>query len=361
MVMGINTIGINIAFHFITSHSASVSMTKNKIWLLIDSNKPGGIESHVCQLAEGLHHQAENIEVIFLTDYGHHPMHELLRSKGITYRTLDGQFFTLWHALRCDKPTVVHTHGYKAGIYGRFAAKLCNIPVVTTYHAGERTRGKLALYDWIDRSTARLADQVFAVSPQIAERLPGSAKVVNNFINIGNLSASEGRQIAFVGRVSEEKGPDHFASLANTFSKVNFHLYGDGPQLPELTLSSPDNLYLHGQQDDMNKIWPQIGLLIMPSRHEGLPMAALEAMARGIPVLAYRVGALDRLIESKINGWLVDAGDLDELVKHIGLWLNMTDQNKQQLRCASQRTIADKFSSQIVIPELIANYRKISN
>jgi glycosyltransferase involved in cell wall biosynthesis len=339
----------------------SESMTKNKIWLLIDSNKPGGIESHVCQLAEGLHHQAEDIEVIFLTDYGHHPMHDLLHCQGITYRALDGRFLTLWHALRRDRPTVIHTHGYKAGIYGRFAAKLCKIPVVTTYHAGERTRGKLALYDWIDRSTAALADQVFAVSPQIAERLPDSAEVVNNFINIGNLKVSTGTQIAFVGRVSEEKGPDHFTRLARAFSKVNFHLYGDGPQLPELTKSSPDNLYLHGQQDDMHKIWPQIGLLIMPSRHEGLPMAALEAMARGIPVLAYQVGALDRLIESNINGWLVDAGNLDELTEHIHLWLCMTEQDKQRLKCAAQKTIADKFSSKIAIPELIASYRKISN
>lgn len=336
-------------------------MAKNKIWLLLDSRTHGGIESHVYQLAEGLHHQEENVEVIFLTDYGHHPMHDLLRNQSVNYRVLDGKFSTLCSVLRRDKPSIVHTHGYKAGIYGRFAARLSKTSVITTYHAGERPRGKLALYDWLDRATARLADQFLAVSPQIAKRLPGSAKVVNNFINIDNLTASKGTQIAFVGRVSEEKGPDHFVSLANAFPRVNFHLYGDGPLLPELTQSSPDNLHLHGRQHDMNKIWPQIGLLLMPSRHEGLPMAALEAMARGIPVLAYRVGALDRLVHSSINGWLVSPGNLDDLTKHLHAWLCMSEQDRQQLRCASQKTIADKFSSQIVLPELIANYNKISN
>ena len=189
-------------------------MAKHNIWLLLDSSKAGGIETHVLQLANGLRNHGEAPLVVFLTDYGQHPLRELLQHNGIPQITLDGGFTTLFKKLRQERPAILHTHGYKAGILGRFSAWISKIPVISTYHSGEIASGKLALYDWIDRHSAGLAVQVFAVSPQIAQRLPVKAKVFDNFVNTRDLQNSTGNQIAFVGRVSNEKGPDYFASLA---------------------------------------------------------------------------------------------------------------------------------------------------
>jgi len=336
-------------------------MTKHKIWLLLDSSKAGGIESHVFQLAKGLQDHGETPLVVFLTDYGKHPLRDLLAQHAIAHKTLDGRFLSLCRKLREERPSLLHTHGYKAGIFGRLSAWLSKIPVFSTYHAGEIASGKLALYDRIDRLTAGFADYVFAVSPQIAKRLPGTVKVFDNFVNTTNLQGSTGKQIAFVGRVSTEKGPDNFAYLAKRCSHSQFHLYGDGPLLSELKKSGPDNLQLHGQQDDMRAVWPQIGLLVIPSRYEGLPMAALEAMARGIPVLAFCVGALDKLIQNNINGWLVEPGNVAQLAKQIALWHELSEPDKQCLQCAAKNTIADKFSSNVAIPKLIANYLGFAN
>ncbi|WP_028863912.1 glycosyltransferase family 4 protein [Psychromonas aquimarina] len=336
-------------------------MKKLKIWLLLDSSKAGGIESHVLQLAEGLFNHDQELAVIFLTNYGVHPIRDLLVKQGISSRTLDGSFITLYKALRRERPCLLHTHGYKAGIFGRLSAWLTKVAVISTYHAGEIGSGRLALYDLLDRLTSVFADHIFAVSPQIAKRLPGRAEVFNNFVNTAGLIDSRGKQIAFVGRVSEEKGPDYFMALADRFPALNFHLYGDGPQLPELKKSSPANLYIHGQQENMSTVWSQIALLVMPSRYEGLPMAALEAMARGIPVLAFRVGALDKLITSGSSGWLVEPENFTDLSRHISLWNNSSEQEKTALQSAAKNSIAEDFSSKTAIPKLIASYSKISS
>lgn len=338
-------------------------MKKNKtdIWLLLDSRKPGGIESHVQQLAEGLHNHGENVSVVFLNHYGEHPLRNKLKQLGIRSIDLDGRFISLLNLVRFTRPSILHTHGYKAGIMGRVVARLCHIPVVTTYHAGETPSGKLALYDWLDRKTAGLASTVFAVSQQIAKRLPVYAQVVDNFVDTTNLTVSNGNQIAFVGRLSTEKGPDYFLQLASYFPDHQFHLYGDGPQATELKASAPNNIHFHGQQDDMASIWSGIGLLVMPSRHEGLPMAALEAMGRGIPVLACRVGALDQLVDSASNGWLVTPGNNEELVDRLQLWLDMSEQQRYLFKQAARKKVLQRFSADIAIPQLLSNYFQIAN
>jgi glycosyltransferase involved in cell wall biosynthesis len=338
----------------------SQTMNTKQICLLLDSSKPGGIESHVVELALGLHRHGQDILVLFLADHGEHPMRELLTLLGIANKTLDGRFLTLVNTLRKLRPGILHTHGYKAGIFGRLAARLCRVKVITTYHAGEIATGKLALFDWADRLTAIFANQSLAVSRQIAKRLPVRAKVINNFINTSNLCDSHGQQIAFVGRISSEKGPDYFVHLAHLFNACEFHVYGDGPELKQLQNSPPDNLFFHGQQSDMSQIWSRIGLLVMPSRHEGLPMAALEAMARGIPVLAYQVGALEHLIQTGVNGWLVKPGNIAGLVHCLDLWLASSESQKQAMKCAAKNTVLQRFSSQVVIPELLTTYHQLA-
>ena len=121
-------------------------MTNNdEIWIMLDSRGFGGIESHVLQLAVGLNNHKQKVVVVFLTDYGQHPLRDALAKQKVDTLTLDGRVSTLWKTIRAKKPSVLHTHGYKAGILGRLVARLQKIPVATTYHAGEIATGKLAI------------------------------------------------------------------------------------------------------------------------------------------------------------------------------------------------------------------------
>jgi glycosyltransferase involved in cell wall biosynthesis len=314
----------------------------------------------VLQLASGLQTHGVDVTVVFLNRYGQHPLHTSLMQRDLKAVFLDGKITSLCRSLLRERPTVLHTHGYKAGFIGRLAAKFCGVSSASTFHAGENSTGRLAFYDWLDRYSAFLAARRFAVSKQIAQRLPVTADIVDNFVNTDDLNISNGRAIAFVGRLSWEKGPDRFCALARRFPERCFHIYGGGPDTVQLRSTAPDNLRFHGQQDNMAGIWENIGLLVMPSRHEGLPMAALEAMARGIPVLAANVGALDQLIDPHLNGWLAAPGCDEELAQHLHTWLDMSTYERTQLQQAAWRKIRLRFSAQIAIPKLLAVYAQIA-
>ena len=83
---------------------------KDRIWLLLDSRKPGGIESHVLQLAGGLHNHDKDVTVVFLTHYGDHPLRNALSRHGISTTTLDGSITTLWKVVIKFRPSILHTH-----------------------------------------------------------------------------------------------------------------------------------------------------------------------------------------------------------------------------------------------------------
>ena len=337
-----------------------MKINTNQIWLLLDSRKLGGIESHVFQLAKGLHSLGENIQVIFLKNYGKHPLRNALLESGISTIALDGRIRSLRRLIKTERPAIIHTHGYKAGILGRLLSKIYKIPSVSTFHAGEISTGKLGLYQWLDEKSAILSSHLFAVSPQIASKLPSNTQVFDNFIDTSNIMPSKGNQVAFVGRLSKEKGADYFLALALLFPTLSFHIYGEGPLRQALENLATSNVIFHGQQDDMSIVWSAIGLLIMPSRNEGLPMAALEAMARGIPVLASDVGALNKVVDSNSNGWLIPAGDINALSNYLSQWIDMDKTTRLQFSKEARSKIEQKFSAQIAIPKLIACYNKLS-
>ena len=339
------------------------STSKSPIWLLLDSRCGGGIESHVLQLARGLHKYQQQVCVVFIKDYGQHPLRTALIASGIETFSLDGNIISLWRALQRHKPRIVHSHGYKAAIYARLTMAGRGSTLVSTYHAGEQSRGLLSLYCWLDRHSAQWSQQVFAVSPQIAAQLPDSTQLIDNFVDIPptitQLPARNRGQIAFVGRLSHEKGPDLFLRMALLFPRQQFHLYGCGPMRAKLSEGAPSNAHFHGYVNDMATIWPRIGLLVMPSRQEGLPMAALEAMARGIPVLATRVGALDQVIQDQQNGWLVEPEKPKALAGCLHTWLNLTRRQRLNFQQAACAHISRRFSADIAIPKLIQCYHSL--
>ncbi|WP_135078808.1 glycosyltransferase family 4 protein [Terasakiella sp. SH-1] len=325
--------------------------SQQTIWQLLDSRQPGGIESHILELCIGLKEAGWAVKVVFLTDYGRHPLKEQLGAHSIAYKCLDGKANSLWEALSDEKPLVLHTHGYKAGFLGRFFGNFHRVPVISTYHAGEETKGKLALYTFLDRLSAPLSTPI-AVSKQIAKKLPKKTHCINNFVSIPDHSPTpyQGR-VAFVGRLSEEKGPDLFCKIAQRSPQLSFHLYGDGPMRKELEETYGNHVTFHGQVN-MEDHWQNIDLLCMPSRFEGLPMAALEAMARSIPVLASNVGAFPVLIEQNQTGWVLPLEQLSEFNTALNHWHHMDTHLRQMIGQTARQKVKALYSPQAIIPQI---------
>jgi glycosyltransferase involved in cell wall biosynthesis len=328
-----------------------------EVWLLLDSRSFGGVESHVLTLAGALRTHNIPARVVFLKDHGPHPMVPALAAAAIPYSVLAGGWRGLATVLAAAPPALLHTHGYKVGVFGRLLSRLRRFPCVSTYHAGEPGPGMVRYYNILDRATARLAGGIVAVSRPIARRLPRRTWVIDNFVPLAPQRDCSGREVAFVGRLSEEKGPDLFCALSALVPGPEFVVYGDGPLRAGLETAHP-GVRFAGQQPSMAGVWGRIGLLCMSSRHEGLPMAALEAMAHEIPVAAFAVGGLPGLIEQGRNGWLAPPLDLAALAAAVRAWADLDEAGRSAIGAAARGTIAARYTPEAVLPRLLAVYRE---
>jgi len=327
----------------------------SEIWQCLDSRSIGGIETHVHTLSAELSSRRYKVRVVFLQHYGKHPLISRLRKSRLSFHVCDGVQDFVRHVRR-ERPALIHTHGYKANIVGRLASLISSVPAVSTFHAGDPGEGNVRLYNILDRMTSRFQPK-FAVSDAIRRSLPGRATLLENFVHApATLAGLASNRVAFVGRLSHEKGPDIFCELACQIPDASFDVYGDGPMKDELQAKYGDSATFHGMVPDVSTLLQQTSLLVMPSRHEGLPMAALEAMALGVPVAAFAVGGLPSLIEDGQNGLLARPGNTAELVAAISNYLSQDAETRRFFGSAASRTVADRFSADVQIPKLTEIY-----
>ncbi|MBV8192208.1 MAG: tetratricopeptide repeat protein [Alphaproteobacteria bacterium] len=127
-------------------------------------------------------------------------------------------------------------------------------------------------------------------------------------------------------RMSEEKRPllwiEAAAQVARRDGRVHFVVYGDGPMKGDMVdlayrLGIADRLHLPGPEDEIASCYKAMDVVMLTSRHEGLPNVLLEAQSLGIPVVAPEVGGVGEAVWSGVTGWAVrdaDAASLAECV-----------------------------------------------
>ena len=120
----------------------------------------------------------------------------------------------------------------------------------------------------------------------------------------------------FVGRFEPEKDPllivDQFIRIHESFPDARLLMVGDGrldSELRRRAISAQGSITIMRpvSQRDLALLLGMSDLLVLASRHEGLPTVALEALASGVPVVGPRVGVLPEVIESGINGFLIQS------------------------------------------------------
>lgn len=335
------------------------------IWQFIDSSSVGGAERHIETLARGLSGRGLAVRIVLLADHGRNPWQDQLTRAGLPVTHLDGRLRVLARALRSEHPQLLHTHGYKAGILGRVAARAAGIPVVSTFHSGARGPFPVGVYETLDDWSSGLGQRI-AVSAQIQARLPFASTVIPSYVRTASTpsSAPLPQLAAFVGRLSAEKGPEAFCQLAEVANRqphlhgVEWHVWGDGPLRTHLEARYGRLVKFHGVATDMDSVWPQVGLLVMPSLFEGVPLAALEAAAHGVPILASRVGGLPSVIVEGQTGWLFAPGDLDGALDGLNHWhLARGDGDAPSLRAACWSKARGEFSEDRWLPHILTVYR----
>lgn len=286
---------------------------KIRVLHVLDSDRFSGAENVAITIIKSM-------DSSVVSAYASHegPIEEVLKEKGIPFYPLHGRKPSeLKRVIHEFKPDLIHAHDFKAGM---LAAAACGkIPVVNHLHHNSPWIKKRGLRSIAYRLCSGHIDRVLTVSQSVMDEyvygdiFRKKTVVLDNPFDAASIrrkaeegeGLKEGIEIAFLGRLSEPKNPLEFVSIVEKIREKNPNIHavmiGDGPMREEVekeikSLGLEDTITLLGFQANPYPYIKAASLLIMPSRWEGFGLAALEAMALGLPVLAAPVGGLQNIV-----------------------------------------------------------------
>jgi len=234
--------------------------------------------------------------------------------------------------------------------------------------------GREGSFRWSDRLLMDFTDCVVALSETHARYLreregvpSGRIRVIENGVDVSHFNGGKSNAVrdelglgddSFVvlmlAALRPEKAHeallDAAAVLGKTARAAHFLIAGDGPRRGALEkmaadLGVGDNVHFLGARNDVARLLHGSDVLVLPSHEvvETLPLAVLEAMAAGVPVIASRVGSLDEVIRDGENGFLIppaDAGALAAAIERIAANRDMAG----ELAAAAHETVASRYT-----------------
>ncbi|MHA2121155.1 MAG: glycosyltransferase family 4 protein [Promethearchaeota archaeon] len=261
--------------------------------------------------------------------------------------------------------------------------RLLKIPTVTTLHgifpkASNAYKGLYyRFFDWI---TIKFSNEVIAVSKETQEHYNSSSnKLISNGVNIEKYKPSENLRdktrfdlglkdeivLMYVGRISFDKGIYELLGAVKKISKnrqikIKLCLVGSILSDEETKLNAKirelgikDKIIFCGQQDNVVPYYCAADIFVLPSYHEGLPLALLEAMSTCLPVVVSNIGGMAEIVKEKINGLFVMPKDTVSLTEKINWCLD----NPMELR-----TIGENARSTVIkdysLKQMCEKYKK---
>lgn len=265
-------------------------------------------------------------------------------------------FLRLYSYLRQKRPFILHTWMFHANIPGRIIGRIARVPIIIS---AERTMGQEhAIRLRLNRWTSRMANRVICVSQTVADYaiqqigIP-AAKISTipngidpaNFLHMPDQAGARRKLrlplhvpiVAAVGRPRPVKGYSYlieaWRQISVQFPQAHLVFLGDGPdrtQLAQMVMEyglDASVLFL-GDWDNIPHLLPAFDLFALPSLHEGMSNAALEAMTAGLPVVATAVGGTPEIVIHEQTGVLVPSANVDALAE--GLLQLLADPEKAQ-------------------------------
>ncbi len=290
---------------------------------------------------------------------------------------------------------LVHTHCSKAGVLGRLAAHAAGVKKVVhtihgpAFHARERW-WKNRLYIALEAKAAKVSDKIFAVAQamigqalaagigkQEQYQLVYSGMELERFLNAERETSlrrelgipDDAKVVGTVARLAPLKGYEELMnvipSLAATRSNLYFLFVGNGTMMEEIRQWAVS----HGLAErirfaglvpphEVCRYIAQMDLLVHFSLREGLPRAAVQALAEAKPVVAYPLDGTPEVVIDGVTGYLPLPGDLAAMERAIGELLD-NDEKRISFGKAGQDLVREKFPWQVMSDTLIAAYQKL--
>jgi glycosyltransferase involved in cell wall biosynthesis len=233
---------------------------------------------------------------------------------------------------------IIHCHKRYVGAKAVAAGNRLGIPCVFTSHEpdlGLRPNGSFAL-KFAMLTVCRSSFEQLKTLGFPEEKLyyvPHGTKAMTRVMNGSPAEPPPRPSLISVGRLEPEKGFDN-AILGIAVLKRRLgpdcpvlNIYGEGSmegRLKEIAsaLGLDDRVRFHGGQPGILERCPATDILVIPSRAETGPMVALEAMSRGMPIVATRVGDVEEMLPDQRYGYIVQAESILALADGIELMLS---------------------------------------
>lgn len=290
--------------------------------------------------------------------------------------------------VRDQQLDVVHCHDFKSNFYGLAATLNTRVKRITSFHGSTRDSLLLRIYLAFDEYfTIRFFHRIIVVSEHLKDELkarlinPKRTALVPNGIDSAFFEADpkdfsrppelglppDAWTLGIVGRLLPDKGHEHLfealALLKDEFPALYVLVVGDGPRAQALKMLRDrmqlgHRIIFAGIRRDMKKIYQALTLFVMPSFREGLPMALLEAMLAGVPVIASGVGGIPNLLGGGERGRLVKVADPEGLSNEIRNLLLNPNEAKSMAKKASE-FVANEYSSSAMARRTEDLYREI--
>ncbi|MBI5070614.1 MAG: glycosyltransferase family 4 protein [Deltaproteobacteria bacterium] len=290
--------------------------------------------------------------------------------------------------LRARRVEVVHTHNLAPLLYGGLAARLLGPwrPAVAysehnqVYRAGGRALRRFGRY-------LRLADEVVAVSHDLRKTLveklqvARTVRVLHNGIDPGafvgadaeaverELGRREGEFLVGTAVVlSEQKGIRYLLEAARLVREadpsIRFVVAGDGPLRGELEAQARDmglgdGVRFLGYRRDVPQLIAALDAYVLPSLWEGLPLALLEALAGGKPILATTVGGNPEVVTDRENGLLFPPRDPGAIARAV-LEIRRDPALRRRMREANVEKFRRSFSVASMAGAHVELYRELA-
>ena len=253
--------------------------------------------------------------------------------------------------IRLDRPDIIHTHfAVPSGALAWMLSVLTGIPYVLTAHLGDvpggvpEKTGKW--FRWLEPFTKPIwkrAKRVVAVSEftrhLALQHYSVNVQVIPNGADVTHLAPSEIKvnnppRLVFAGRFVYQKNPVAIVQILSQLKDLNWQctMLGDGPMFEDVKREigkadmrerfdlpgwvTPEQVLDHFSKSD---------ILFMPSFSEGLPVVGVQALAKGLAIVASRIGGFLDLVDENKNGYLIDVQDKDAFADILRKLISDTD------------------------------------
>ncbi len=240
---------------------------------------------------------------------------------------------------------LLHAHLPNAHLLAAMVGRLTETPVLTTIHGRQVTLVDLEVHRAANTHLSVVCQQSYLHALGLgiaASHLSHEPNGVDTEMfqprssRKAKLRAALGLHeetplVGFIGRLSPEKGPEVFVRAAMLLKSrcpdARCVMIGDGPMKRHLQdlieqYELAEHLFMIGQRPDMPAVYNELDLVVSSSHSEAMPLALMEAMSSGLPVIATRVGGVPDLVEDGRTGWLVGPSRFDEIADRCELLLS---------------------------------------